>query len=391
VTRILFITGLTGYGIGGARTEESRLVRGMADRGYEVALTSDVLPADLSGIRHFNIDYPPGHRAGEQIRHAVSEFRPDIAHATGAGMRFLGACDDQLHNMKWVMTTHNVPPAERIFPRFHGSEFVHYTTRNLLALPSIGAWSRFFRSASYSRVICHSKPVAERLIACGAPADRVREIPFGSGLPDGALVADSTDRVFPPNAFPRITTVAGLTHHKGQIDAIRMAGRLARDYPRLSYRLIGTTRDEAYEAYLEQTIRDLGLAGHVTILQAAPDAIKFAALRESDLYLQPSHEEGFCIAFLEAAMLTPRLLGTATGAIAAMAEGDPTARVVPPSNVDALERAARELLQITQIDGVLDHRRRTLAERFSWDRYFDQHVAVYDEVLAGATAGKAAR
>ena len=45
-------------------------------------------------------------------------------------------------------------------------------------------------------------------------------------------------------------------------------------------------------------------------------------------------------------MLCRRLLGTDTGAIAAMAQGDPTARVVPVADIPAMESAARELLKM---------------------------------------------
>ncbi len=61
--KVLFVTGLTGFGIGGARTEEIRLVRGSADKGLAVAMCSDVLAGELVGITHYRLDYPPGENA----------------------------------------------------------------------------------------------------------------------------------------------------------------------------------------------------------------------------------------------------------------------------------------------------------------------------------------
>ena len=81
-------------------------------------------------------------------------------------------------------------------------------------------------------------------------------------------------------------------------------------------------------------------------------------------------------------MLVPRLLGTKTGAIAEMAEGDGFARVVKPCDVESLTGAARELLQIQDVTGAVERRRKILTPRYSWEAYFDQHLVVYQEVLA---------
>ena len=161
-----------------------------------------------------------------------------------------------------------------------------------------------------------------------------------------------------------------------------MVSRLKGEFPRISYQLVGMARDLGYRSYLQRQIKALDLAENVAILDSVPEDVKFDALRDCDLYLQPSHEEGFCIAYLEAAMLVPRLLGTKTGAIAEMAEGDPFARVVNACDVEALTAGARELLQIKDVAHAVERRREILTPKYSWDAYFDQHLAVYQEVLA---------
>jgi glycosyltransferase involved in cell wall biosynthesis len=380
--KILFVTGLTGFGIGGARTEEIRLVRGAVDKGCDVAMCSDVLAGELSGIAHFRLDYPPGENASTQLTQALNNFRPNLVHVVGGGGRFLEVCNQRITDVPWIFTAHNVPPAERIFPRLYGNSRLHYAVRNLLALPSVSNWWRFLKTARFRSVICHSQTVANRLRAVGCPAAKIIEIPFGSELPESALLPDpEIVSPFPSDAWPKIVTVAGLAHHKGQLDAIRMAARLVPDFPKLAYRLIGMTRDKKYRAYLEATIAKLGLAKHVSIIQSAPEPLKFAALREADLYIQPSHEEGFCIAFLEAAMLTPRLIGADTGAIAAMARGDAAARVYKPADLAALEAAARDLLREKAVEGAVEKRRALLATRYSWDAYLDAHFAAYRGII----------
>ncbi|MDB5300549.1 MAG: hypothetical protein JWO87_2212 [Phycisphaerales bacterium] len=383
--KILFITGLTGFGLGGARTEEIRLVGGAADRGCDVALCSDAPAEELAGTRHFRLDYPPGAKAPEQIARALAEFKPELVHVMGGGVRFIQTCDEQLAGVPWVFTVHNVPPAERIFPRLHRNSRLHYGVRNLLALPNVWVWSRYLKRGRFRMAICHSEITRSRVAELGGAPGRIRVIPFGCGLPESALAPDASEpSPFPEGAWPRIVTLAGLAHHKGQLDALRMAARLLPEFPKLGYRLIGMSRDASFRRSLEQTIRDLGLSENVSLLQAASDATKFAALRAADLYVQPSHEEGFCIAFLEAAMLVPRLIGTRTGAIKEMAEGDHTARVVRPGDVAGLAGAARELLRADIADGVVARRRETLGRRYSWSAYLDAHLDAYEEVRHAA-------
>ncbi|HEX5242528.1 MAG TPA: glycosyltransferase family 4 protein [Tepidisphaeraceae bacterium] len=378
--RILYVSGLTGFGVGGARTEEIRLVRGMAGRGLQVAMANDVLPPDLRGIEHLHIDYPPRDRATEQIAQAVEGFKPDLVHAMGGGVRFFSACTQALRDSRWILTTHNMPPSERIFTRLHGFDRLHFLARDLVALPSVRASAQFLRRANFAQVICHSKTVAKRLQALGCPEEKISEIPFGSEI---SQVAESSTTVslFPSDAWPKIMTVAGLAHHKGQRDGIRMIHRLSPDFPRIAYRIVGTCRDTRFRAQLHHEIEKLGLTGRIQVLEDVKDPEKFAAMREADLYLQPSREEGFCIAFMEAAMFCPRLLGSDTGAIAAVAGDDPAACVVRPGDINALTDAARGLLKIDRAPQILERRRQELPRRYSWESYLNQHEAVYSRVL----------
>lgn len=379
--RVLYVSGLTGFGVGGARTEEIRLVRGMADRGLQVALANDVLPQDLQGIQHLHIDYPPRDRAAAQIAQAVEAFPHDLVHAMGGGVRFFNACTQALRNSKWILTTHNMPPAERIFTRLHGFDRLHFLARDLVALPSVRASARFLRRANFAQVICHSRTVANRLQAMGCPPDKISEIPFGSEIGQMAESTVGATSLFPADAWPKMMTVAGIAHHKGQLDGIRLIHRLIDDFPRIAYRIVGTNRDSRFRAQLRQEIEKRGLSAQIQILEDVKDREKFAALRDADLYLQPSREEGFCIALMEAAMFCPRLLGTDTGAIWAMVADDPAARVVRPGDINALARSARELLKIDNASQILQRRRQELPVRYSWESYLDQHEAVYSRVL----------
>src|SRR5207244_7692984 len=114
---------------------------------------------------------------------------------------------------------------------------------------------------------------------------------------------------------------------KGQHYVIKALPELARHFPGLRYQLIGEIRDDSYVRWLKRLASRLGVGHRLLFSVDLDQAAKIEALRRADVYVQPSHEEGFCLSYAEAAALVPRLVGTSTGAIAAMSRNDPGARV----------------------------------------------------------------
>jgi glycosyltransferase involved in cell wall biosynthesis len=184
--------------------------------------------------------------------------------------------------------------------------------------------------------------------------------------------------------------VAGLAHTKGQHDAIAAIAELAVEFPGLTYRIVGEVRDASYMRHLQALIHRHGLAERVRITPNLSHAEKEHALCEADLYLQPSHEEGFCLAYIEAAGVVPRLVGTDTGAIAAMGAGDAGARTVPVRSPRRLADAMRELLRARLPDDVMSRRAARLAAAFGWPQYMDAHEALYRRLAEAAPVGRAA-
>ena len=113
----------------------------------------------------------------------------------------------------------------------------------------------------------------------------------------------------------------------------------------------------------------------------ATDRERDEALRRADVYLQPSHEEGFCLAFMEAAPIVPLMVGTDTGAIKLISANDIGARVVPVRQPSRIADAVRELVSISLPQDFLLQRRARLARDFSWSKYFDAHERLYMKLI----------
>ncbi len=376
--RILFISGLTGYGTGGAQTETTKLVSGIATMGNTVAIAIDK-PLGLDGVQHFQFDYPPSGQVVAQARNAIFTFKPDVVHVLGGGIRFLRDMGTLTSGLPWVFTAHNVPPNERTFPAFYGHNRLHYAARNAVAYPSVLTWRDFLSHGSFNAVISHSATVSSCLCASGCTPEKVCEIPFGFKILEGPIGGEST---FPVDAFPKLLTVAGLVHHKGLHDVVRTFAQIRAKFSNACYRIIGERRDRNYAKYLDRLILTEGLGDSIRLIPSASEAIKLAALRAADLYIQPSHEEGFCLAYAEAASVVPRLVGTSTGEIPGLSKDDLFMRVVPPTDTIGILEAMTTLLNLQSDPDVLTARNIRLKQRYSWTHYFDRHLEVYKECLS---------
>ncbi len=372
--RVLFVSGLTGFASGGVQTEMVRLVGGARDRGVDLAFVVDKMPGPLAGVRQFPFTYPPGPAVADQVQAAVAAFNPTCVHVVGGGMNVLRPIDSIGLAMPWVFTAHNLPPFERISSHFPGHDRLHYLVRNARAMPNVISWKRFLSRGTFARVIAHSRAVAGHLTDYGCPPAKVVTIPFGV---DPAPAPSAAPSPFPADAYPKVLTVAGYAYHKGPHDYVAAAAELVKRFPKLAYRIVGNSRNKPYTRFLQDRIDSLGLAGHVGLLRNADDDVRGAALSAADLYVQPSHEEGFCLAFAEAAMVAPRLIGCRTGEIAGLAEADPTARVVDPMDVPGLVRATDELMAVAVTPADVAARAQRLMDRYAWAAYLDRHLDLF--------------
>ena len=201
-------------------------------------------------------------------------------------------------------------------------------------------------------------------------------IPLGSE----AMPLRAALEIPPAGPAPRILTMAGVAHTKGQHDAIAAVAALRGAFPRLTYRIVGEVRDASYAQHLHMLIDRHGLADCVRITANLSHDDKERALREADLYLQPSHEEGFCLSYIEAASVVPRLVGTDTGAIRTIGAGDAGARTVRVRAPHELADAMLELLAATLPADLMSRRATRLRAHFAWGQYLDAHEALYRRI-----------
>ena len=372
--RILFITDVSLFMRGGVPAEARLLLAGLSARGHSVALASNASPELAAQFAHFPISLPLRDVLVAEIGVALRTFKPNFVHVLSMSSRGVAQLAPMLREWPWALTIHSLPPHERKLGLWHGSEAIHYGARALRFFANSTAWRFVLRRHVPPLVIVHSHYVEQIVVDYGYTAAKVQTIP----LP---FVAETSERLKRCGSIqpttPLIVSVGGYAHTKGQHDLVKALPTLCCRFPQLRCQFIGEVRDYSYLRYLEALARKLKVSDHIAITPDLTEAAKLAALEAADVYVQPSHEEGFCLAFAEAAAVVPRLVGTNTGAIAAISADDVAARVVAVRDPLAICAAVEDLLEKDLPIDLMSQRAARLSERFSEIGYLRSHENLY--------------
>lgn len=220
-------------------------------------------------------------------------------------------------------------------------------------------------------VLANSDGVADRARALGAPAERTRVVRLGADVPPTS-----------PRQYdhPTLVTVAHLVGRKRQGDVIRALWLLRDRHPHLRYLVVG---DGPERGTLERLAADLELADRVEFAGQRPHDEAVALCHGADLFVMPSIDEAFGVAYVEA-------MAGGVPAIASLGEPGPgeIAQVgdglalVPPGDVEALAGQIDALIADRAALGRLGRRARQTVERaFTWQRCGEATVAAYEEAL----------
>ncbi len=132
---------------------------------------------------------------------------------------------------------------------------------------------------------------------------------------------------------------------------------------------------------LEETARELGIAGRVRFAGFVTEAEKAELLSRSWVHLLASPKEGWGIVSMEASACgTPSVVSDSPGLRETVRHGE-TGFMVPHGDVDALADAVAALLDSVTRDR-MGRAARTMAEEHSWDRMADD----FHRLVVGLTA-----
>jgi len=240
-------------------------------------------------------------RAWFRLNLAVSTFKPDILHAHDGHALWMArhaAGDTRLVGTRRV--------------DFHVGRF--------------SSWRRT------DRIIAISGAVKEVLAADGLPATEITVVRDGIDPDEVRRAAERPLNVRAqlglPTGTPLAVNVAALVDHKDQRTLIRAAGHARATRSDLNWVIAG---EGELRGSLTAEIASLGLAGRVHLLGyvEAADAL----IREADVFVMSSKEEGLGSVILNALALGKPVVATAAGGIPEIL---PPEALVPVGDAEAL-------------------------------------------------------
>ncbi|HEY2182193.1 MAG TPA: glycosyltransferase [Solirubrobacteraceae bacterium] len=219
-------------------------------------------------------------------------------------------------------------------------------------------------------VLANSEGIAELAQAQGARETRV--VHLGTDVP----AARPARRAGPPT----LVTVAHLVARKRQADVLRALAVLTPRHPSMRYEIVG---DGPERAALEALAQRLGVRERVEFAGQLAPAEAVAQARGCTLFVMPSTEEAFGVAYVEAMAGGVPAIGCRgePGPEEIAAAGDGLV-LVPPGDIERLTQRIDELLSDPhRLREAGQRARATVAASFTWERCGEQTLAAYEHAL----------
>jgi teichuronic acid biosynthesis glycosyltransferase TuaC len=228
------------------------------------------------------------------------------------------------------------------------------------------------RALSHARlVLANSAGIAELSREHGAREARV--VHLGADVPTAARPATR-------GHAPKLVTVGHLVARKRHADVLRALAVLTPRHPTLRYAIVG---DGPERAALEALAARLGVSERVDFHGQLAPAEAIERARECTLFVMPSTEEAFGVAYVEAMAGGVPAIGCRgePGPEEIAAAGDGMV-LVPPGDIERLTQRVDELLcDPHRLREAGQRARATVLANFTWERCGEQTLAAYEHAL----------
>ena len=221
---------------------------------------------------------------------------------------------------------------------------------------------------------------ASRLVLANSAAIATICRELGAG--DTRVVHLGTD--IPTEIAPRggqsLVTVGNLVERKRHVDVLRALWLLRDSHPQLRWSVIG---DGPQRAEIERLAAELGLTSRVRLHGALAHADALREARSAAIFVLPSVDEAFGVAYIEAMAGAVAAVGSqgepGPQEIAACGDG---IRLVAPGDPEALAALLAEMLgDPSALSELGSAARATVAEHFTWERCGSETLRAYEDAL----------
>ena len=243
--------------------------------------------------------------------------------------------------------------------------------------PLLGAVERYLHRRTFG-ILGNSQAVIDQLTTEVDDRRKLALIHNGIEMPSPVFTngrAQTRALLQIPGDALVVSVVANLIAYKGHRDLIEALAPIRDRLPK-SWRLLVIGRDDGIGSELKGLAQHFGMTDNIMWLGERPDVEELLAA--SDIFVLPSHQEGFSNALLEAMAARLPAVATAVGGnIDAVADNE-TGLLVPVRDPRALAAAILRLAQNADLRRSFgDAARRRVEERFSLQACVDRYEILY--------------
>jgi glycosyltransferase involved in cell wall biosynthesis len=251
-------------------------------------------------------------RASETITRLIDECSITAFHVL-VGLYAMKHIDIDLirqKGVKTIATIINVPPQE-CGTSWDGAKWTERVKDSIR--------KRIVKEVNKRRILAHEwdhyftiSDCGRKLLSAYLPDRKIEVAPLGCDPANKTLINRSLGEPL------KLLTVAGYLPHKNQ-HLIPLAAKLLREHGvSFVWQCIGPVRNDKYYQYVRNLIKKHGVSDEIVIHTQMPQQELYNYYRNSDVYIQPSLEEGFCMTALDSVLFSLPLIGVRgySGAIA---------------------------------------------------------------------------
>jgi len=247
--------------------------------------------------------------------------------------------------------------------------------------PYMALWERrSLSSAACLRALTKKEVLAYRREGF---TGKVAVVPNGVSIPKEAS-SDLLFEAYPELKSRRIILFLGRLHPKKGVDLLCSAwSRIAADFPD-TVLLIAGPDSEGTRANLKAIVESAGIAKQIVFAGMLGGPLKWSALAASEVFVLPSHSEGFSVSTIEALGMGIPVIITRQCWFPQVAENS-CGWVIEPDS-DQIADAITESLSMTSVERATrrDNARKLVETQYSWQVVGRKMAQVYEWVVGGS-------
>lgn len=280
-------------------------------------------------------------------------------------MRYLKISDFKHKDTIFGVTIHNIPPHECGLS--WSNDKIFFQIKDLLRKKIISLLNNYrINYQKFNFYIVPSLTVKKHL-ASKFNFDNVYVINHGTklNLSERKLISDNLN----------ILTVGGFIPHKNQHLIPKISKILKERGINFKWNIVGPNKHDRYVDFIRKSIIKFKLEDRVFLNFSVSDKKLKSLYESSNIYVQPSSEEGFCFTVLEAALNNTPIIGTDTGAIEEIINS--THGLIVNLNVNEIAKKII-LFHSNLLEKEIDNKE--IISKFNWDKSVENYISIIDDI-----------